>query len=1083
MKHPLATKLTLTAVLFVLCGFGSAFAQTIKGKVTDAQNQPLSGAAVFFKGTTTGVTTDADGNYSIAVRSGEKTLVFSFIGMKEQEVPINNRVFINVTLEEDSTFLDEAVAIGYSTVQRKDLLGSVASVSNKDVVETPVLNFSQALAGKLAGVDVRAAEGDPDTPVEIKVRGTGSITQDSSPLYIVDGFPVNSISDISPSDIKSVDVLKDAFSTAIYGSRGAYGVVLITTKDGARGKVTVSYDSYYGIKKMANMGAVEMMSPYEYALYSYESAVLEDSTRPTGKANSIYEPHFGSFQDIEQYQNVKGNDWKKLVFGQTGFTMNHNVNVSGNSDKTKWTASYANLKEDAIMMNSSYLRHNLALKVNTTPVKNLTFNFNTRWSSTLIQGAGANSINDKGATNSGRMVNALRYSPIPMDYTTDIENYDIYAEGFGTNPVRDVKDNDDRRTRQTWNLNGSVTWTIIPNLKLKVDGGMDFNTGTQDRFYGRSSYYTRSRTIVQGQPAMVSYSTTDRAYRASAVLSYNFNQVLPKKHKLDLLAGAEYLHRQSSRETTEAQGFPEEYTAEMARVYRGSAEVIVSSNNMFYEDDVILSFFGRGNYSFNNRYSVSGAIRVDGSSKFSRENRWGVFPSAAVSWNIANEPFMKPAKKVVNQLKLRYSIGAAGNNRIPAGNIRTQFGTVQEARMDGASFIITPNGGVMPNASLKWEKTISHNLGLDFALLKTRISGTFEAYHTTTKDLLVNFPTPGTGYNSQYRNLGSVLNQGVEATLRFVLVEKKNFGLTLSGNIALNQNRVLKLGVDEIQAESGWASGGVGTDFIVREGEPLGTVYGFLLDGYLGIDDFTSSLNSEGVLTWKIKEGVAPPPKANYREVRPGTPKFKDISGPEGVPDGIIDANDKVAIGNTLPLGTGGFALTMNAYGIDLNASFNFSFGNDVYNAQAAELSNKGVMTHKNLLRQFTPGNAFTCIDWNTGEQINDVDVLREVNANATLWSPATSQYFMCDYYIEDGSFLRISSVTLGYTIPQAITGRAHIKKLRIFCTGSNLFCFTKYSGFDPEVNCRRSTPLTPGVDYSAYPKSRGVIAGLNITF
>lgn len=1080
MNQLFVKKLVLTSLLLGFLSIGSAFAQNIKGRVTDSSNQPLAGAAVFFKGTTNGVTTDANGNYSIDASNGNTTLVFSFIGMKEKEVQVNRRTVINVILEENQNFLEEAVSVGYSTVQRKDLLGSVASVNSNDVMRAPVLNIGESLAGKMAGVDVRVAEGDPDSPVEIKVRGTGSITQDSSPLFIVDGFPVNSISDLSPSDIKSIDVLKDAFSTAIYGSRGAYGVVLITTKDGASGRVSVSYDSHYGVKTMANMDGVDMMNPYEYALYSYESAVLEEPSKMTGKVNSTYSPHFGAFEDIEQYKHFKGNDWKRLVFGQTGFTMNHNVNVSGNSDKTKWTASYANLKEDAIMMNSSYLRHNLSFKVNTSPVKNLSINFSTRWSSTIIEGAGANSINDKGTTNSGRMTNALRYSPIPMDYFSDIENYDIYAEGFGTNPVRDVKDNDDYRTRENWNINGSATWTIIPNLKLKADGGMDFGTGTQHRYYGKSSYYVRSRTVIQNQPAMINYNTLNRSYRASAVLSYNFAEVLGKKHRLDLLAGAEYLHKTASKETTEAQGFPETYDAYMARVYRGSAEMIVSSNNLYEEDDVIMSFFARGNYTFNRRYAISGAIRADGSSKFSKDNRWGIFPSAAVSWNISNEKFLKHVKEI-NQLKLRYSIGAAGNNRIPAGNIRLQFNAMQENRMDGTTTIITPKS-TMPNPDLKWEKTISQNIGLDFAFFNTRISGTFEAYHTITKDLLVNFPVSGSGYNTQYRNLGSVLNRGLEATLRFVVLEKKHLGLTVSGNIALNQNRVLELGVDEIPAESGWSSN-IGTDYIVRKNEPLGVVYGFRQDGFYGIDDFTSSLNSDGVLSWKIKDGVAPPPKAIYRELRPGTPKFKDLSGPEGIPDGTIDNYDKVAIGHTLPVCTGGFAVNLNAYGFDFNASFNFSIGNDVYNAQNAELSNKGVMTHKNLLREFTPGNAFTAIDWNTGEQITDVEILREVNKNATMWSPATAMQFLSDHFIEDGSFLRVSSVTLGYTIPLTITEHLRIKKLRIFATASNLFCFTKYSGFDPEVNTRRSTPLTPGVDFSAYPKSRSIIGGLNITF
>ena len=271
MDKRFVIKLLVTAVLLGFCSIGSAFAQSVKGKVTDASNQPLAGAAVFVKGTTTGVSTDADGNYSITVKGDKPVLVFSFIGMKEKEVTVGTRRIINVTLEDDNNFLDEAVSIGYTTVQRRDLLGSVSSVSSKEVLQAPVLNLSEALAGKLAGVDVRTAEGDPDAPVDIKVRGTGSITQDSSPLLIVDGFPVSSISDLSPSDIKSIDVLKDAFSTAIYGSRGAYGVILITTKDGAVGKVSVSYDSYYGMKKMANMDAVEMMSPYEYALHTGRS--------------------------------------------------------------------------------------------------------------------------------------------------------------------------------------------------------------------------------------------------------------------------------------------------------------------------------------------------------------------------------------------------------------------------------------------------------------------------------------------------------------------------------------------------------------------------------------------------------------------------------------------------------------------------------------------------------------------------------------------------------------------------------------------------------------------------------------------
>ncbi|MBO4595761.1 MAG: TonB-dependent receptor [Bacteroidales bacterium] len=1078
MNQHFAIKLLVTSILLGFCSIGAAFAQTVKGKVTDPNNQPLAGVSVFFKGTSTGVTTDANGNYSITSRNGGKTLVFSCLGMKEQEINIGNRSVINVALEEDSTFLDEAVAIGYSTVQRKDLMGSVASVNNKDIIQVPVLNFSEALAGKMAGVDVRVAEGDPDAPVEIKVRGTGSITQDSSPLFIVDGFPVTDISNISPSEIKSIDVLKDAFSTAIYGSRGAYGVVLITTKDGASGKVTVNYDGYAGVKKMARANKVQMMNPYEFALYCYEDAIISNDTAMTGSVTSKYEPYFGSFQDQEMFKTYKGNDWMKILFGQTGFTMSHNLNVSGNSDKTKWTFNYANLKEDAIMVNSSYLRHNLSLKANTSPVKNVQFNFSTRWSRILIQGAGANSINDKGNQGAnGRLIRALRTSPVPTTLSDpdDVDDLDEEATYVST-PLTDVTDNDDRRIRENWNISGSCTWTILPGLKLKAEGVMDTGKQDQDRFYGLSSYYVRSKATILNQPVMESFNTSTKTYRASSVLSYNFANVLPKGQKLDILTGAEYMIRMNDKISVLAEGFPVKFTAEDARVYRGTAQDIVSSNHLFNQNEVLMSTFTRSNYSYKNRYSISGAVRIDGSSKFARGHRWGIFPSGAVSWNIGNEPFMKRVK-AVNQLKLRYSFGAAGNNRIPTGVIETEYTASQISTLYGTPTIIAPKSS-FPNADLKWETKLSHNLGLDFALFKTRVSGSVELYHNTTRDLLVNFPTSGIGYTSQYRNLGTVLNKGVETTLRFVVFEKRHFGLTIQGNIALNKNEVLKLGVDEIRSESKWASSGVGVDYIVREGQPLGQVYGYRNDGYYTIDDFTTGLNESGTIKWTLKADQPTPPKSSIQYKRPGTPKFKDLNG-----DGAIDDNDKEIIGNTLPWGTGGFSVRATLYGFDFNAAFNYSLGNDVYNAQAAYLSTKGSQNRKRLLREFTPGNAFTCVDWETGEQITDVDVLREVNANAKTWSPATSMLFMTDYFIEDASFLRLQSVTIGYTLPLTLTGRFRIKKIRFYATGNNLLCFTKYSGYDPEVNTRRSTPLTPGVDFSAYPKSIGIIGGINVTF
>ena len=1064
-------KLLLSALL-LLCG-AEVFAQTITGKVTDQERNPLPGVSVYLKGTTSGVMTDGEGAYSINVKSGAKVLVFSCLGLKEVEMPITGRSTINVMMEEDLNVLDETVVIGYQQVQRRDLMGAVSSADSKEISSIPAPNFSSALAGKMAGVEVKTTEGDPDADVQIRIRGTGSITQDGSPLYIVDGFPVNSISDINAQDIKSVDVLKDAFSTAIYGSRGAYGVVLITTKEGSRGKVSVSYDGYGGIKKMANADAYELMTPYQFAQSVYENAMLWNTPE-------AYTSRFGTFRDMDLYKDFEGNDWRKRVFGRTGTLMNHFINVSGASDKVRWSASYGRMDEDAIMINSSYHRNNLSFRTYYHPVKKLEFNFQLRFSDTTIEGAGANSVNDKGGSGTGRLLEALKYSPIPMNYLQTIEDYDIYSADFGSNPVRNVADNDNHRRRENWNISGNVTWTIIPNLRLKVEGGFDNWQEITERYYGLSAYFTREKANEKNKPSTDNKTTFSRTYRNVNTLSYNFGEVFKdKRHKLDMLIGQELNYKQSRTETVVAQGFPTFYDADMARRYRSSASLISSAANSYAENDVLLSFFGRANYVFDGRYSISAAIRADGSSKFAPGHKWGFFPSTAVSWNISNEPWFKGVRNV-DQIKLRYSFGAAGNNRIPSGQVFRQFISAQDLNVYNVNNLITAKS-VMANSDLKWETTVSHNLGIDLAFFKQRLSATFELYHNTNKDLLINFPLSGVGYTSQYRNIGSVLNRGIELSLRGVLLEKKNVGITVTANMALNQNRVVSLGgIDQIETASK-IHNDLTWDYLVREGDPLGVIYGFESDGWYQVDDFTMNINSNtGLPSWKLKEGV--PDASNLIEtngMRPGSPKFKDQNG-----DGIIDSADKVKIGSALPYMTGGFSLSALIYGVDLTASFNYSVGNKVYNGDKFSLTERTRNgRYRRLLAICAPGTAWTNIDWETGEVITDPDMLREVNKDCKMYAPTMNKFFLSDYYIEDGSFLRFSSLTVGYTLPASITQQAHISKLRIYATASNLFCLTKYTGYDPEVDCRRSTPLTPGIDYSAYPKSIGVIAGINLSF
>ena len=440
MKN-LTYKISLV-ILGLFAGILAASAQQIKGVVSDVNGEPLIGVSVFVDGTTLGVSTGVDGDYSINVPDAKgKTLVFSMIGLATKEVVIGNSMTINVVLEEDANFLDETVVIGYATVKRRDLMGSVTSVGNEALTQVPVASVGEALTGKMAGVQVTTTEGDPDAEIKIRVRGGGSITQDASPLYIVDGFPVESISDIPASDIQSIDVLKDAFSTAIYGSRGANGVVLVTTKSGASGKISVSYNAYWGQKKMANADAIQTGSSYDFVQNQYELAVLRD------KVEDDFVKVFGVFEDMDLYKNVQKNDWVKKVFGNTGSTFNHNLSVSGSSDKVKWTASYAHVGDHAIMLGSDYKRDNLTFKTQYKPIKQITVDINARYSRTEVLGAGSNSMNDKGSTSSnGRLKHAVQYTPFPI---TGVATDSDLAEDYGDNapPLKSVADNDNKRKR------------------------------------------------------------------------------------------------------------------------------------------------------------------------------------------------------------------------------------------------------------------------------------------------------------------------------------------------------------------------------------------------------------------------------------------------------------------------------------------------------------------------------------------------------------------------------------------------------------------------------------------------------------
>lgn len=1064
--------LKLAAVALALGCALSLQAQNVSGTVKDANGEPVIGAFVLVQGTNTGTSTDIDGNYVINVSDPSKdVLEFSMIGMGTQTIPVNGQAVINVTLNDDENFLDEVVVVGYATVKRRDLLGSVSSINSDKLVEQPVTTVGQALAGKMAGVSVTTTEGDPDADIKIRVRGGASITQDNSPLYIVDGFPVDNINDISSSEIASIDILKDAFSTAIYGSRGANGVVIVTTKNAEKGrKIAVNLNAYYGLKTMANKQAIKPMDSENFVKFQYELASVRDNVKDN------YVPYFGSFEDIGLYSGLPTNDWVDAVFGNTGQNYSADLSVSGSSENANWKLGYARLGDTAIMMGSSYVRNNLNFKGNFKTSKRTSIDVNVRYSNTEVRGGGSNSFNDTGTTSgNGRLKHAVSFAPIPIKSTIQSVD-DEDTQGDNAQPVQSVKDNDTRRTRTSWNANAAFNWNIVDNLNLKIEGGIEDFRQSDDKFYGLTTYYAVNTSSYRDTPSNQHKETFHKRYRNTNTLNYDFANVIGNPdHNLTVLVGEEITITKSNVLSQMIENFPTFYDAETAWNFMSSG-VSRSSQNVYAADDRMISFFGRVNYDYKHRYSIGATLRGDGSSKFSAGNKWGIFPSAAVSWTISNENWMKGADNV-ELLKLRYSFGTAGNNNIPSGQINKEFSASDAGTWMSLGSTYWMAGKVMNNPDLKWETTYTHNIGLDFSFWKGKLNGSIEVYQNTTKDLLIQFPIPGSGYESQFRNIGSTRNRGAELTLNLPIIQKKDISLNISGNIAYNKNQVIDLGgLDKITSQSYWASSEIGDDYIIQVGQPLGNMYGYRCDGRYEVDDFDFTGGK-----WVLKEGVVDCSSvigATY--LRPGALKLKNI---DGSADNKVTTSDRTVIGNASPDFTGGFSLSGYFYGVDISANFNYMIGNQVYNANKVEFSSSRKFYNRNLSDNMDVSKRWTNIDWATGEMINDPEKLKAVNAGTTMWSPCIGNAVFTDWAVEDASFLRLQNVTIGYTLPESLTNKAHIRKIRIYVTGTNLFCFTKYSGYDPEVDTRRATPLTPGVDYSAYPRSIGGVAGINLTF
>ncbi len=1044
---------------------------TVSGQVTDEAGEPIIGASVRIPGTSVGVVTDMDGNYSISVPKG-KQLEITYVGYKK-EVIIAKEGKMTVQLKEDSNMLNEVVAIGYGTVKRKDVTGSVSSVGNTELVSVPVASPVEAMQGKLAGVRVTMPEGNPDAEVIIRVRGGGSITRDNTPLYIVDGFPVSSISDIPTSDIESIDVLKDASSTAIYGSRGSNGIVLVTTKSGKAGKVTVNYNAYVGFKKAEDK--VDVLGVEDYLKWQYELSSLS-----TGANAGKYQQVLGGWDNIPNIMNsMKTTDWQDEVYGRTGNVFSHNVNISGGSEKLRFTAGYNYMKEKAILLTSDFYRSNLNFKLNYEPNKKTKLEFSTRYSRTKVNGDGqSDATGDQNSVPSGsfgRIRHAVMQSPLTGSGSLlfDESNIDDGLE----DPITALNDNYKKRVRENFNMNGAFTWKILPELTFRTDVGLDIYNNDFRYFAGSTTYESQNNTLAEfkNMPLTTRTQVNRRTVRNSNTLQYDFSKILPKAHSLNLMVGQESIVSRETLATTRIEGFPSFYDADMA-FHLSAQGTPTRANEFYYPDDKMVSFFGRANYSFLDRYLLTATLRADGSSKFSKDNRWGYFPSVAAGWRIIEEPWMKSTQDWLSNLKLRLSYGVSGNNNIPSGQTSRTYSIKESSWLHLQNSWLT-TGNAMSNPDLKWETTHSLNLGIDFGFFNNKLNGSFEVYKNNVKDLLMEMQITGSGYNTQYQNVGETKNSGFELTLNYDAINTKNYGLNFSFTLGHNTNEVVSLGsMDSYSKPSYWASTEIGSDYLVKPGKPVGTIVGYKLagTGRYEVDDFEGYDAAAG--KWKLKEGVADA-SGIVGTVRPGTMKLLDKDG-----SGTINDDDKFEIGDANAWAIGGFSIGARAYGFDFNADFSYSIGNDVYNADKIDQTSTRGGIWRNLNTTMASGKRWTNVDEN-GNFINDAAKLAEMNKNTTMWSPYTTKAVLTDWAIEDGSFLRLSTLTLGYTLPKTWMQKIYVQNLRLYFTASNLFCITGYSGMDPEVDCCRNVLVCPGVDYSAYPRSRQFIFGLNLTF
>lgn len=1053
MKNFFVKVLVLSAVM--LCQASMLFAQSkVTGRVTDESGQPMVGVTVTVKGTSKGASTSIDGDYSIAANSGD-VLVFSFLGYTSVEEKVGTRTRIDVRLADAAEQIDavEIVSMGYGTSLKRDLTGSVAKVDMSEVMKTNVTNFDQALSGRLAGVVVRSSDGELGKEANITIRGNNSLTQSNSPLFVIDGFQSESsqATALSSSDIESMQVLRDASATAIYGARGANGVIVITTKSGQSGKPRVNFSASFTVDQLANK--MDLMGPYEFVK-------LQAEMRPDNMASS----YFSDGRDLEWYRGRKGYDWQDEVY-RSAFTQNYSISLAGGSPKdsknaTLYNISFSALDQDGILLNSNFQRYQGRVNFTQNFGKKVRFNTNVSYTRTVTSGITPTSSNNSSAQSGWLIYSVWGYRPI----TSKIDGSDLIADmidgdaangnDYRFNPVYSTKNEHKKTYVDVMKANSFINYKIVPGLDLKLSGGYSLNKRRREAFNNTLTY-----TGYPGSPSGKGingglYWTDTEEWISEATLTYNKSFGL---HHLKALVGMTLQGQKYTYDGIEATQMTTEKLSLQA-LYTGTLQPVTS----VYRNWRQMSYFGRAEYDYDHRYYLNFTLRADGSSRFPTDNRWGYFPAVGLSWNFSQETWLRDSRALSNG-KLRFSWGLTGNNRTssPYDYYATLETTPTGANSNDYVFdgVIAPGYYVssMANNKLKWETTEQYNVGVDLGFLDERIRLTADFYYKKTRDLLLSATMPAsTGYTSAMMNVGSLSNKGMEFTLETVNVRTAKFQWTSSFNIAFNRNKILALadGQRNLLRSVSWdIKYNSDYPYISQIGSSTGMMFGLLYEGTYKYDDFDGY---DGNYT--LKDGVPYHSSVNKNSIRPGDPKYADING-----DGVINENDRTIIGRGQPIHTGGFNNTFTYGNFDLNIFMTWSYGNDILNANRLVFE-AGTVTNTN--QQASYANR-----WTTENPTSNIP---RANANAMS--------FYSSRVVEDGSFLRLNSISLGYQLPEKVVRRLGLGSVRVSVSANNIHTFTNYSGPDPEVSTRSSV-LTPGFDWSAYPRAFGITAGIDISF